>query len=340
MNERWVRLALRAYPRRLRAAKGAEVHGAVADAADAGDAAFIDARSLVGLIVAGWMVRWRAHPPPLPWVRYLLGRDVMDRRWHGWLLDELDGWSVERRGWAQSSLWLAWLMGLAVATQQPIPDWTLMFAVGAPLLAGRVPAMQRRRRVTVLRANGFDSQTRQWLAPARPLVPSRRARQTRAGALLSPLGAAFTVALIVHVLWWWVPGLRLEGADAGFVAIGRVVDAPIAIAGRLAVLVALGLSVVFATLASRLHGWLRVAPDVARATKAELVVNTLAALALAVLPLLPVMPLAVPLVMPPVLATGPMLLLLGRRALRMERDGSGVVLARPVRARPETATRP
>lgn len=340
MNDRWVRLALRAYPRRLRAAKGAEVRGAVGDAADAGDATFLDARSLVGLLVAGWMVRWRAHPPLGHWLSYrLLGSGVMDRRWHGWLLDELDGWSVERAGWARLSVWLAGSVGLAAVTHQPVPPWIIVFAVGAPLLAGRLPSVRRRRRTTVLRANGFDPDTRQWLAPTRSHEGQRRSRPVRAAVLLSPLGAAFSVAFVVHAAWWWVPSLRVEGADTGLVDIGRAIDAPAVIAGRVAVLVGLVASAAFATMAWRLNGWLRVAPDAARSTKAELVVNTLAALALALLPLLPVVPLAVPVVMPPVLATGPMLLLLGRRALQVERDGTGVVLARPARA-PQSVTRP
>lgn len=320
MNERWLQLSLRAYPRRFRPTKTDEVRGATAEAVAAGDHEFVDARSLIHLVLAGWMVRWREHPPIGVWLRYLFGRGRLDPRWHAWMLDDLDGWTVERSGWARVSALICWTAAVSAASRQPIPTSVVVIWACAPLVAGRLPYFRRQRRSKVLLANGFDPATRHWLAPAaRPWLLPRPPRHVRASVVLYPMGVAFSVALGVYALWWWVPALRFEGGPNA--AVSRAVGQPIAIAGQMATVISAGLAVALAPRALRLEDRLRPEPTAARGTRAELVVNTFVALAAVLVPLLPVTPLVVPLVMPPVLATGPMLLLLGRRA----RDRKSVV---------------
>lgn len=333
MNDRWLRLSLRAYPRRFRAAKTAEVVGAAAEAAAAGDAEFISGRALIGLVLAGWMVRWREHPPLGVWLRYVFGSGRIDTRWHAWMLDDLDGWSVER-SWG-SVMWL--LLGcsaaLGFALHQPPPGWFWVLHVGAPLLLGRLPFIRRWHRRKVLLANRFDPATRHWLAPAiPPWLLTRPPKHLRASIVLYPLGTAFTIALAVFAARWWLPSLqfRTVESDGTTHAVGDIS----ALVGRMSTLMAGGLAVMSAATAGRSEPWLKPMPGVARATRTEKVVIFVAALVLALVPLFPLVPTTIAIMMPPVLAAGPMLLVLGRMAQRMERaTGEPVVLTRPARAR-------
>ncbi|MGV8978980.1 MAG: hypothetical protein ACOH17_13150 [Cellulomonas sp.] len=77
--ERSVAFWLRAYPRRWRQVRAAEVTAVLADLA--GPAARrLDGRTALGLVRGGWATRWREHPPPLLWWRYRVLRRRLPRR--------------------------------------------------------------------------------------------------------------------------------------------------------------------------------------------------------------------------------------------------------------------
>lgn len=81
---------LRAYPRRWRAQRAAEVAEVLADLAPAG-ATRLDLRAAAGLVRGGWSTRWHQRPPVGAFLRYRL----LDRRpapeYDGWLRDDLEG---------------------------------------------------------------------------------------------------------------------------------------------------------------------------------------------------------------------------------------------------------
>lgn len=81
---------LRAYPRRWRAQRSAEVAEVLVDLAPAG-ATRLGLRAAAGLVRAGWSTRWRQRPPVGAFLRYRL----LDRRpapaFDGWLRDDLEG---------------------------------------------------------------------------------------------------------------------------------------------------------------------------------------------------------------------------------------------------------
>ena len=81
---------LRAFPRRWRAQRAAEVAEVLADLAPVG-ATRLDLRTAAGLVRAGWGVRWRQRPPVGAFLRYrLLGRRP-SHAYDGWLRDDLEG---------------------------------------------------------------------------------------------------------------------------------------------------------------------------------------------------------------------------------------------------------
>jgi hypothetical protein len=330
MSERWLGLSLRAFPRRVRAQKTAEVTGAMAEAAEAGDTEFVNSSAFIGLVFAGWMVRWRSHPPLGRWLRYTLGIGVIDKRWHAWMLDEINGWSAERSTWARLSVWVGSIAVVRSTQGQSVPSEFVVAAIIVPLVLGRFPYFRRLRRERVLRANGFDPATRHWKAP--PLPPMRRQPRLPATKALLPIGAAFSAALVVYAVWWWVPALRLEYVGGDVISTSRPIDDTTNVVGRIAVVAAMVLMVLLVAGADRFRQWLHPVQSVTHANRADPVIYTLAALVLALVPLLPVTPLALPLAMPLLLATGPMLMLLGRRARQMESGGIAVVLARPASA--------
>lgn len=88
--ERSVRRWLHAYPRRWRRARAAELTAVLADVA--GPAArHLDARTALGLVVAGLATRWREHPPPRVYLAYRLAGRHPGLAWDGWLRDDVDG---------------------------------------------------------------------------------------------------------------------------------------------------------------------------------------------------------------------------------------------------------
>lgn len=88
--ERSVARWLRAYPRRWRTARAAEVTAVLADLAPTG-ARRLDLRSGVGLVRAGWATRWREHPPLLAWLGYVLLDRRLDPRYRDWARDDIEG---------------------------------------------------------------------------------------------------------------------------------------------------------------------------------------------------------------------------------------------------------
>lgn len=88
--ERSVGRWLRAYPRRWRTARAAEVTAVLADLAEPG-AHRLDLRSGLGLVRAGWATRWREHPPLLPWLGYRLLDRRLPVRYRPWVRDDIAG---------------------------------------------------------------------------------------------------------------------------------------------------------------------------------------------------------------------------------------------------------
>ncbi|MFS0699639.1 hypothetical protein AB6N24_06650 [Cellulomonas sp. 179-A 4D5 NHS] len=88
--ERSVRRWLRAYPRRWRRARAVEVTAVLADLAGP-TAHRLDARTALGLVVAGLATRWREHPPPRAYLAYRLAGRHPGPQWDAWLRDDVDG---------------------------------------------------------------------------------------------------------------------------------------------------------------------------------------------------------------------------------------------------------
>ncbi|WP_315098612.1 hypothetical protein [uncultured Cellulomonas sp.] len=88
--ERSAALWLRAYPRRWRVDRTAEVTELLTDLAPAG-ATRIDLRTAVGLVRAGWAARWRGRPPVWAFLVYRLTDRRPSARYDAWLRDDLDG---------------------------------------------------------------------------------------------------------------------------------------------------------------------------------------------------------------------------------------------------------
>jgi hypothetical protein len=81
---------LRAYPRRWRRERAAEVVEVLTDLAPAG-ASRLDARTAAGLVRAGWATRWRQRPPVRSFLAYRLADRRPAPRYDGWLRDDIEG---------------------------------------------------------------------------------------------------------------------------------------------------------------------------------------------------------------------------------------------------------
>jgi hypothetical protein len=90
--DRRLALALRAFPKRFRAARNDEILGTLAEVRAAGGGDDVDARELVDLVRAGWVERRRTRPQTWALFRYHWFDGRLDQRWHGWMFDDLRGW--------------------------------------------------------------------------------------------------------------------------------------------------------------------------------------------------------------------------------------------------------
>jgi len=140
-DDRFARSAapwLRAYPRRWRRARAAELTAVLRDLA-APDATRLDLRTALGLLVAGWATRAREHPPLGAWLRYRLLRERLPRRHRAWVRDDVEGrWFPLR---FLSLLAPAWGMPLYVAFLEPDDGWRAAKVAGLVLLHVAVLAL-------------------------------------------------------------------------------------------------------------------------------------------------------------------------------------------------------
>lgn len=139
--ERSVRRWLRAYPRRWRLARSAEVLGTLVDLAGPG-ATRLDRRAGLGLLVGGLATRARTGPPWYRRIGYVFGAARMPAEHLGWVADDLaapvpttrllwwlaylglaSGPLVARRHDAPHLAWLAVCLLWAILVDAPNPGW-------------------------------------------------------------------------------------------------------------------------------------------------------------------------------------------------------------------------
>ncbi len=88
--EEKAQLWMRAYPRRWRAARGAELLGVVVELAGPG-ARRLRVGTVVDLVRGGWATRWRERPPLHVWLGYRFLGLRIPSAYRAWALDDIDG---------------------------------------------------------------------------------------------------------------------------------------------------------------------------------------------------------------------------------------------------------
>jgi hypothetical protein len=142
--ERSVARWLRAYPRRWRVARGAEMTAVLADLAEPG-ARRVGARTAAGLVRAGWATRWREHPPLGTYLAYRLFERRLPVRYHPWVRDDIEARHSLRGDAVAVGVWALIVLGLpalAGAALQREPG----FWVALTLLYAAVRLVTRRAR--------------------------------------------------------------------------------------------------------------------------------------------------------------------------------------------------
>jgi hypothetical protein len=218
-------LALRAFPRRYRAARAEELRGAVADAADAGDAGAYDLRAMADIVRAGWAERRRTRPPLGAYLRYRQGGRLAPR-WHPWMLDDLQGWFPLRRAAVVTASYLLFMaVAVGAAAGRPVLGigWFAFVGVVGGVVGTVVELLGAPSRDRTLRLHRYDTRTREPLPPGDwwLIEPSWHAR--RAGPVMAAIGwvlALFApvaaVCLVVRSPLWLAAG----GLTVGLAATG------------------------------------------------------------------------------------------------------------------------
>ncbi|WP_143755823.1 hypothetical protein [Sanguibacter keddieii] len=125
--EQSARLWLRAYPRRWRFSCGEDLVGTLLDLAGP-DARTVRLRDGLSVLWAGWALRFREHPPLLPWLRYrLFGADLpVDYR--VWMIDDLLGRLHALRWFVAYLVLLVVSMGMFFGVVGDLDVWTQMLS--------------------------------------------------------------------------------------------------------------------------------------------------------------------------------------------------------------------
>lgn len=325
-SERRLAWALHAFPRRFRASRSAEIRATAADAHEHGDDAY-GWRAMADIVFAGWRERHRTRPPLRTYLGYRFNGRRLPPRWHAWMLDDVNGWI----GLKEGLVGLFWLVPMIVAfvaltdsgpVQAPWHLDALLVLLGVSAATGGF----RRRRI--LRNHGYDADTRQWAPPAVPLAFGPRAVVPARPLLLGTgLGLAMAgLAAAVSMLW---PNGWPQSMAIGQWSSSRVVSTTsLLVAGTVALVAAVILLVASIVLRDRLVARLGASDDLTHVRPTNwtdwLPGPTLGVIG-AVGCLLPVTPLAVPVVLLVASGAAPALIGLGARARRLERETGGPV---------------
>jgi hypothetical protein len=124
--DRSVAFWLRAYPRRWRAVRAAEVTAVLADLAGPPPRR-LDARAAAGLVGGGWATRWREHPPLGAYLRYRLLDRPLQTRHQAWVRADIEGPLFPMRR-------VLWRLGVVLGVMFALP--LLMRAIDGRLSSG------------------------------------------------------------------------------------------------------------------------------------------------------------------------------------------------------------
>lgn len=324
-RERRLEVALHAFPRRFRAARGAELRATAADAADQGDDAY-GWRALADVVVAGWSERHRTRPPLGTFLRYRFANGRLPARWHAWMLDDVAGWiGLREFVWTLPfilgpSLFLQARSGASLAP----PVW---FVAGMCLLtvsAAFTPGRNRRR---ILRRHGYDPRTFQWVAPV-AVAPVGPRTVVPAHPLLVGAGIGTGVAAVAAAITLIVPGVAVHRLSAGTWSMSRIAPSSLATVGWAAVGAAVVVAVASWFLRHRLTARLSV-PDpltiVRLPRRSDLLVGAAVGVGGIGVSVVPIAPLFAPVAVVVAGGAAPALVALGLHARRLEQE-RGVVI--------------
>lgn len=161
MSAASLRWALRAFPRRFRSARAAEIEATFLEAEMAGERNVYGLRAIVDVVLAGWRERLRSRPPFGVYLRYRLLGGRLDPAWRPWVLDDLQGWFRLRRAAAMVTTLALTLTALYLLTGDPPIRHPIVWPIMA--IAGWLGATFERTRV--LRRHGFGPRARPSTSP-------------------------------------------------------------------------------------------------------------------------------------------------------------------------------
>ncbi|HEX5332528.1 MAG TPA: hypothetical protein VFW79_07795 [Cellulomonas sp.] len=203
--DRSVAFWLRAYPRRWRSVRAAEVTAVLADLAGP-DAQRLDARAAAGLVRGGWATRWREHPPLHTYLAYRFFNVAIPARYRDWARDDLAGPLYGARLALARSTFMLPMLALLRPAPPAFRGWLMGLLLGFLALATGVPPYQRRRLARRHLTPGAGE-----VITSGDLVDGLVPRYRRAAA---PMLAAATVLLTVGAVGWTASAL-LRGARTG-----------------------------------------------------------------------------------------------------------------------------
>jgi uncharacterized membrane protein len=331
-------MALRAFPRRFRAGRTAEIISTFEEAELAGQAHPYGTRAIVDVVTAGWAERLRTHPSLGPYVKYRLFDGRLAPQWHRWMLDDVRGWFGLRRAVSMAFVFAAVFSVFHLAGMPP-PDRGFLAVCVVMVAVNSVVATPYHRR-RILRRHGYVPDTLTWAPPSVwAATAPKPPRLVRVAPVAFTMAAALTVVAPFAVL----ASLGRIGNGSGNVTRGADGQLPATIAAVAVATLLVAAGIIWPRPISR--RFTRMIPDGATA---DFVFSDLASAgtlstAVAAIGLIacftPITPLIVPLAFIVSAGAVPTAVLAGIQATRHRPDGSIIVwTARPSHAGTTTTT--
>ena len=344
-GERRLSLAMHAFPRRFRAARGEEIRGVVAERVAAGDTTAYSWRACADVVLSGWRERLRTRPPLGRYLWYRFG-GRLPAQWHGWMRDDLDGWIGARWGLTLATMMNATTLVVSALTDRfhgPFRATILEGFIICPLVGMLIEWSAHRRRKDVLRQHGYHANFGQWGPPSTaPAGPPAAHLVWRVGPTVTAYGISLAVVAPFAAWSLFVPSFTLRHMKTGVFEWGREVSHTVLV-GSIATVAAVVLAAITWVLRDRLVARLLNTADSVRRppwplpvpveVKQSFLYSTGVPAALAVFgvaaSMLPVAPMIVPMVFLAAGGFAPVFIVLGHRAAQLEAStGKAVWLRR------------
>ena len=182
------------------------------------------------IVRAGWLERWRTHPPLWRWLSYRLFGTRLPPQWKAWMLDDVRGFVGLRTGLIVASACELPLAAMSIKSQlsgNPTAPLGTLWLIG-PMMLAVSSAQTGRIRRQILNRHGLRATKDGSVALIEPTFGPeyepwrpRPRRVVRTVPMLSLIGLSLTAAVPIGVVASMFPEVLPRSISLGLLTVGR-----------------------------------------------------------------------------------------------------------------------